>query len=497
MSGRTITPQGTSAQNGRGLSSLDVKRVIRAIFDEKTDLRALEIEFSKGEVLVQEGHIADLRCAFVVAEGVLLEQRTRYIPDRGGQVTKTLCTVRPGSIAFIQGLSPAHVGQAAKQTVIAESDGRAYMIETDWLQSLRKLDKDGVMLGHAIALQGQLLDALLEEQLAQHIDQDIREMAAFLLRENPNASITEVSLKQQIVRRLRSGKDAEDQLESAKASILALTEDIIAARTEISSLRALAAPKAHEAFKELQEDERQSRALVDLSNFFDGILRTKGVSLTATQVEQYRAHLREVHPKRPNGSSAQLLDGSIFPDLAESAPVAPTKDETMEVTDEEIVVELDTRDSASGLKPQPLPPLPRGRSKTLIGAEPYSHRIADERTQEGLGDVSGEDTLIGVIPAPPPPAKPLGMINPFGPPRKLAPATGGPFRSLTPGRMLRVSEIPKAPPPPIPPRRGVTMPGPLPILREESSPEIETEEVGHSQTANWGFAADLGTAPKK
>jgi hypothetical protein len=472
---RHSPPKGTSATGGRAAhANIEVARIARSILSA-SGLKTNEIPFRQGDTLTQEGLVSETRCAYLVTEGALLEQRTRYIPQRG-QTPVTLCRVTPGGIAFIQALSPAHADLPAMETVVAETDGKALLIDADWLQAFRAVDKDGLLLTAAVSLLSQLKLALLEEHVAQQADQDLHEMAAFMVREDPKAAVTGGSLKKFFLGLIQRHRQEKSQAPNAEVEAL---------RAEVERLKR-------------ERDEalaRERTAREGSASAFDFIEAERG--RLALQLGHIWRELEHAFGKLPKISlSEEAMCAILGLDPTGEDPLAG-----------DLEPEVDAAFTQATTPPPPPPP--RVRQDTLLGHEaPPRSDVHPTPARKPPPALPLRSDITPEAPAAKPVARPsiptsVGMPSPtHGEPLQLTPPRPRPpplpeaarrgspprptveRRTMTPvGIPVPGPEIPKAPRPPVvsPPPKALGIVAP-PIAREDPPSPNE----GDRGTAEFG-----------
>jgi hypothetical protein len=116
----------------RPTTRLDAARQIRAILPTETNLELLRYEFVAGETLVHQGEVNTN--AFLIAEGTVEEQQ--QLPStQSDRRTIMIRRISPVGIAYFQALVPEYASQAARVSVVAKTNGVAYLLDDNTFTS--------------------------------------------------------------------------------------------------------------------------------------------------------------------------------------------------------------------------------------------------------------------------------------------------------------------------------------------------------------------------
>ena len=496
MNERRPSPDGSPAVRGRPISNLEAARKLQEILRDHKELHTTEIPFMAGDQLVQEGVVSQERYAYLVIEGTLVEETSRYSPDHGRQAFP-IREIHAWGIGFAQALSASTAGLPARAGLVAKTDGRAFQIDADWLTTLSKLDKIGLMIAGVVQGYDQLMTALIEERTYRVIDKGLNAIVSDFLSGRPQLHRTPEEVKALLAQKLVDGKTSEKKLANAEIQIAEIETALKLRIHEIQSLK-----------RQLAESEARARTANEGSANAFAYIEAEQERQARSAANTWR--LLEAEFRRiPNFQLSPALKAAMLGlDLTDDRPVTTDIGQAVENLFNE-AIDLAT-----------LPP-----SSPISRPEPTTRRSSSFDLPRLGDDDDREDTLVGVQSSRPP------VLSAQKPP----PKRGTGFSGLTPAVSPR--PIPDAPPiPPRPPIRprpmtlafgaqpqrsttplGVkppTLPPPAPgrLLQRTASgnhrivapppsksptsdyPEIETFEESKRETRNWGLASDLGTA---
>lgn len=166
---------------------LETARWYKKLREEHPAILGRVHQFMAGDILVHQGETVDGPMAFLVVEGMLAEKQTHFTVGQG-HVSMTMYHVHPGSVAFVQALSPQFAERPSFTTVQAESDGEALLIDREGISGLGPY---GFLIDAELRLRRQLLESLWHQKLAHAVDDGVKALVREVHAEDPRIQTPE------------------------------------------------------------------------------------------------------------------------------------------------------------------------------------------------------------------------------------------------------------------------------------------------------------------
>lgn len=240
-----------------------------------------EFSFQAGDVLAQEGAtLEEGSPALLVVEGAIAEKMTYYVPG-DGYVIQTVHLAQEGQFANVQSLIPAFSKQPAFCSIVAASDGYAYLIYPSGLMQLESL---GILLQGEFRKYLNMLESLRQQNvlfggLATKLDElrlripdlprDPTRFVSFMLKALQHIQQLEAekrSLSVTAKQEPASSTNLEEDLYEARFILTATNSQLSHAHEEIDALNKRIRKDAAELEDHRRAHRAQQKQIANLQN---------------------------------------------------------------------------------------------------------------------------------------------------------------------------------------------------------------------------------------